>query len=188
LQSLLGGAVVTLSVGSMVATTGLLFLCCPRSETFGGSRLATGGNSRESNDCHQAVDEDEYFRTPFVPVWPLLGLFVNWYLIAQLSWGGVASMMSCLLLASVYYVVVARRHGADWGIHNSNNNRHHSYHQPSSENEDGEHDGTGPIEMARIRNHSHNALKSDGNSDGDARSDNDYENSSSNLRPIPPLT
>jgi len=184
IQSLLGGAVVTLSVGAMVATAGLIYVCCPRSETFGASRMPVDGGGSESNDCNRVVvDEDDYFRTPLVPFWPLLGIFVNWYLIAQLDWAGVASMMSCLLLATIFYVFVVRRFGADWGIHNSNDNHQHSYHQPSLvENEDYDR-----IEMTRIHNDPHDTLDSDSNGDDNEISETCTE-SPSISRPIPALT
>ena len=99
---------VVLSAGTMVAAAFLLYVCCPRSRTFGGRRHAPlavvgGGGAVSPNGGATTTAEDGYFRTPLVPFWPLLGIFTNWYLIAQLDFLGVASMMGCLLLATVYY-------------------------------------------------------------------------------------
>ena len=47
--------------------------------------------------------EEEYFRAPLVPFLPLLGIAVNWYLVAQLPWTDLAFLILFLSLAVAFY-------------------------------------------------------------------------------------
>lgn len=52
-----------------------------------------------------------YFRVPFVPYLPSIAILVNWFIVAQLSWGGGLSLF--------IYLGVAVTHYLWWGAYNS---------------------------------------------------------------------
>jgi basic amino acid/polyamine antiporter, APA family len=85
----------------MIVISMLIYLWCPRSNRFGGRHSATV-DTENSRDCDQ---DSEYFRTPFVPFWPCIAVAINWYLIAQLEWVGILSMLAVLALSCVYYLL-----------------------------------------------------------------------------------
>lgn len=86
----------------MISCTFAIWKCCPRCATFGGKRHHYHGD--------QIRRDDGYFRTPFVPFLPLTGVFINWYLIAQLDLIGVASLLAFLGGAILYYFFYAQFH------------------------------------------------------------------------------
>eukprot|EP00541_Cyclophora_tenuis_P018886 CAMPEP_0116549958 /NCGR_PEP_ID=MMETSP0397-20121206/5164_1 /TAXON_ID=216820 /ORGANISM="Cyclophora tenuis, Strain ECT3854" /LENGTH=226 /DNA_ID=CAMNT_0004074743 /DNA_START=378 /DNA_END=1058 /DNA_ORIENTATION=- len=66
---------------------------CPKSSVFGGS-------------IFQLASEDKtpYFEVPLVPWLPCIGIFINWCLIAQLSWQGLLMLVAYIGLTVVCYV------------------------------------------------------------------------------------
>ena len=70
---------------------------CPKSETFGGSVLQMDSN--ESGATTTA-----FFEVPLVPWIPCVGMFVNWCLIAQLSWGGLWMLVGYIAITVALYV------------------------------------------------------------------------------------
>lgn len=52
------------------------------------------------------------FETPLVPLVPLLGIAVNWYLIAQLEWSGLLFLFGYLGAVSALYYVFCLHHGS----------------------------------------------------------------------------
>ena len=75
-------------------------LMCPAATYF-------GGKTRRATTQHMTVGvvsvEEEYFRAPLVPYLPLLGIAVNWYLVAQLPWTDLAFLVIFLSLAVAFY-------------------------------------------------------------------------------------
>ena len=67
---------------------------CPKVLIFGGKSA--------SNDS-VPMSQENFFTTPFVPFLPCLGIFVNWYLIAQLELLGMLFFMLYIGLAIIYY-------------------------------------------------------------------------------------
>ena len=84
---------VVLSAGTMVARCLLLYVC-PRSRTFGGRRHAPlavvgGGGGVSPNGGATTTAEGKLLSHTSGAFWPFLGIFTNWYLIAQLDFLGV---------------------------------------------------------------------------------------------------
>jgi len=50
-------------------------------------------------------DVSDYFQTPFIPYWPHLGTFINWYLMMQMNIHGMAGLLLVLAVLSLYYFV-----------------------------------------------------------------------------------
>jgi APA family basic amino acid/polyamine antiporter len=108
LHSFVATLFASLSLASMVVVALCIFYCCPRSQAFGGRRAQLDATHLET------TASDGYFRTPLVPFWPCMGIFINWYLIAQLELVGIVSMLSILSIAcSYYFVIVIRCHRAN---------------------------------------------------------------------------
>jgi hypothetical protein len=95
----LGRMVSGIATLTMISCIFFLIRCCPRSKVFGASA--------HSQLCIKKSSDDGYFRTPFVPVLPCLGIFVNWYLISQLELAGVILHLSFLALSTLYYFIYA---------------------------------------------------------------------------------
>lgn len=128
------GPLIVIIAGSL-----MLFLpvaikvLCPRAMYFGGKR-------QQNPDASAEVG---YFRTPFIPFWPCLGIFANWYLIAQLEVKGIIAMLACFCVAGVYYFAYAMQNSA----HNTR-----AWSQGHVEEIDhSEGSASGPIEMTAIK-------------------------------------
>lgn len=77
---------------------GLVFVIyswCPRTAVFGGRR--------HHYHEEQLIREQGFFRTPAVPFLPCLGIFINWYLVAQMDAMSIGVLVLILGLSSVYY-------------------------------------------------------------------------------------
>lgn len=70
-----------------------------RKRSSSSSRLP----ERSCSDDSMASSQEELFHVPFMPFIPLFGIIVNYYLILQLSWGGMLSIVLYLLAATVMY-------------------------------------------------------------------------------------
>ncbi len=82
---------------------------------------ATGGfgENEDSNILHRSHDsnanfgdEDDYgsgettvFEVPICPLLPLVGVYLNWYLISQLEWSGMILLFFFLVIVSLLYCV-----------------------------------------------------------------------------------
>ena len=75
-------------------------LLCPADAYF-------GGKTQRTTTQHMTVGVmsvvEEYFRTPLLPFVPCLGIFVNWYLVVQLPWSGLAFLALFLLCTVLFY-------------------------------------------------------------------------------------
>ncbi|KAI2498658.1 Amino acid permease [Fragilaria crotonensis] len=77
------------------------YLCkaCPKSQRFGNNDTATNHGFIGS----EHVEHDSFFEAPCVPLIPLLGIFINWYLISQLEWTGLLLLVAYLGMTTVLY-------------------------------------------------------------------------------------
>lgn len=63
-----------------------------------------------SNYTHVDDDNQVPFEAPLVPLLPLLGNFLNWYLITQLDWSGIVLLLIFLgLISSLYAACIKGR-------------------------------------------------------------------------------
>ena len=76
-----------------------VFQFCPKNDVFGGNRRRKDTQTSEQG----------YFRTPFLPFWPCAGVFINWYLIAQLELIGTLGMLGFLVVVTVVYLAFGRK-------------------------------------------------------------------------------
>ena len=65
-----------------------------------------------ANYCpkNQSEEGGDYFETPFIPYLPLLGQFLNWYLIGQLEVQGLLLLLGYIGLAIVFYFFYGAKH------------------------------------------------------------------------------
>ena len=85
----------------------VLYRRCPRSQVFG-----------HESDCFQDdenIPHGPFFESPCVPLIPFFGMFVNWYLIAQLDWIGIVLLVAYLCATGILYVLCSdTEKGDDW--------------------------------------------------------------------------
>ena len=81
----------------------LAYKCTP-AQTF-------GGKTRKSHDGSEnmSMSSNAYFKTPLMPYIPCLGMFVNWYLIAQLELLGISLLLVFLVAVCIFYFSYGRR-------------------------------------------------------------------------------
>jgi len=109
---------------------------CPSNWSFGGSVLDWSWHQHPIPGQEQ-IDDSLYFRTPFVPYLPCLGMAINWYLIAQLDALGI--LLLCVyvgLTIAIYAFGCARHsvgHARSWG-----HRRHYEIVDGLMEEEEGE--------------------------------------------------
>ncbi|KAL9182609.1 hypothetical protein ACHAXT_013261 [Thalassiosira profunda] len=114
--SVFGKAVTCLFSAIALALCVRIWLACPAAELF-------GGKDRRTTTQHMTVGVKEVaaesFRTPLLPFVPCVGMFVNWYLVAQLTWAGLVAL-AVFLTAGVlsyfsfgYYFSVGNNGGWD---------------------------------------------------------------------------
>ena len=60
----------------------------------------------ENEDPHKA----EQYRVPYMPFPPLIGIYVNYFLVAQLEWWGIAMIFGYFGLAIIVYFVYGVKH------------------------------------------------------------------------------
>lgn len=97
----LGKLVAVVFFVVMIGCVVMLVRQCPKSTVFGGRRGHPKGGVRQ---------DDGYFRTPFVPYWPCFGIFINWYLLAQLHLIGIIGTLLFLGVTTMYYYLYAIHH------------------------------------------------------------------------------
>ena len=85
---------------------GLIFVCTPV-KFFGGKKHSVGSASMDES---RSMAGDAFFKTPGMPLVPCLGMFVNWYLIAQLELLGIGLLIGFLVAVSCLYFSYGSRH------------------------------------------------------------------------------
>jgi APA family basic amino acid/polyamine antiporter len=132
---------------AIVSTMGMLFFLyriawkCPASYAFGGAIL-----SRRSGDRHlnipgqESIADHLYFRTPWLPYLPCIGIFVNWYLIAQLEALGIFLLVVYVSMTVAVYGFGCAHHsvGHNWNWGRGNNPQYETVES----NESGEIEGS----------------------------------------------
>lgn len=104
-DNIFGKVFIIIAVLTMIACVATISVLCPKTNVFGKTACAyTKCPVKNGSDS-------DFFRTPFVPTWPCLGIFINWYLISQLEPIGVIFHLGFLALATLYYFL--------YGIHHS---------------------------------------------------------------------
>ncbi|KAL7476363.1 hypothetical protein ACHAW6_002232 [Cyclotella cf. meneghiniana] len=73
---------------------------CPQASSFGGS---TSSRVKSQGDRN-------YFTTPFVPMIPCLGIFVNYILLCRLSFFGIGLVVLYALLLALFYFLYGANH------------------------------------------------------------------------------
>lgn len=63
------------------------------------------------------------FETPMVPLLPLLGIAMNWYLVAQLEWSGLCTLFAYLGIVSGWYGFYCSKFTLPWGYENVHDDR-----------------------------------------------------------------
>jgi APA family basic amino acid/polyamine antiporter len=97
--SVLGIVVTSLSCVVTLLSCVLMKAFCPEASFFGGKTRTT---TQHMQVGVKPVEEEEY-RTPMLPFVPCLGIFMNWYLIAQLSLTGMVMLVVFLAAAIAFY-------------------------------------------------------------------------------------
>ena len=75
---------------------------CPKSHVF-GCGFSSVVEPIKTHDGSLA--EEYFFRTPFLPFLPCMGMFINWYLISQLQAEGVITLVGFFGVAGAIYLV-----------------------------------------------------------------------------------
>jgi amino acid transporter len=83
---------------------------CPRTGGFG---LSLRRHNSTSN-AEEPTVPDNVFEAPFMPILPLFGISMNWYLIAQLEFTGMLLLMLYLGIISLLYMF-CRSSRPSWG-------------------------------------------------------------------------
>ena len=104
-QTLLGRGLTLVSSLGLLWYLIRLYCDCPQSSTFGGrNRIFSAPDG---------VSETTYFKTPFIPFIPCMGIFVNWYLVAQLEIEGIGLLLGYLGVVIIFYFLYSRHHSED---------------------------------------------------------------------------
>ncbi len=98
-------------IASILATLALAIFIhfkSTKQEYFGAHLKDNGGSPPLSSS-------NETFETPMVPFIPLLGIAMNWYLIAQLEWTGLLMLFLYLGAVSLLYQTCCSKLTLPWG-------------------------------------------------------------------------
>jgi len=78
-----------------------------KSTVYGGRSRSAGSSNVLDNSAHfhskDTMEGDGYFKTPCVPLIPLMAVSINWYLIAQLEFFGLVLLAIYLGAAASFY-------------------------------------------------------------------------------------
>jgi amino acid transporter len=164
------------TMAALATVTSLFYMAqaCPLSTHFGGSILLHGQDSHLSDDSEDSNRSGHasntngsgstllsppasYFQTPCVPYLPAIGMFVNWYLIAQLEVRAMfllalylgVTVSAYLWLCAPYSVGHTTRGWSNTAAGRGSNSRYESVVLLESEEEQEHHeDGDGAIAMS----------------------------------------
>ena len=109
-EYIIGNLITVFSALRMITCLKQLYQC-PQATLFGGSIRA----SQYKGSVDMRVDS--YFKTPMLPFFPCMGIFVNCYLISQLELVGIALLLGYLSAAAIFYFCYGMQHsvGANGG-------------------------------------------------------------------------
>jgi len=91
---------------ALVGVVSMIVLRCKESNSFGSS--IPNDHDKLRNSCTTYIT---YFQVPCMPYLPLVGAFINWYLLAQLQ-------LSALLLLLLYFMIAVTGYFS-YGYHHS---------------------------------------------------------------------
>lgn len=106
---------ISIAVASICTIGSAVFLCrnCPTTTIFGESIFDWTQSSQ--NVAHSLPTTGEAsFQTPLVPIIPMMGMAINWYMIAQLDIAGLMSLTLYLTTAVGLYLVLGLKHAPSW--------------------------------------------------------------------------
>ena len=106
----------------------LIKVWCPQESQF-------GGNNSSYFFSRQGISDENYFRVPFIPFIPCIAIFMNYYLIAQLSLSGILILVSYISVTVLFYFL----YGAPNSVGNNGGwSQHHQSFQivGASENDE----------------------------------------------------
>lgn len=96
-------AIIGLCIYKLIQSLTLLIFFCHPVTSFGGKR-------HRMNTPSMCMKSNSYFKTPCMPFVPCLGIFVNWYLIAQLELLGILLLFLFIVSVCAYYFSYGRKH------------------------------------------------------------------------------
>ena len=98
----IGKAIAFISLWKLFACVAEIRYKCTPVEFFGGK------HRKGSKDM--AMTGNDYFKTPLMPYVPLFGMFINWYLIAQLELIGLCILLGFLGMITIFYFSYCQKH------------------------------------------------------------------------------
>jgi amino acid transporter len=105
-DSFFGKIVVVLSAFMVLRSVyDLRFTCTPAALFGGRNRKSFPGDLSRDLSAGSV-----YFKTPLLPYIPCLGMFVNWYLVAQLELFSIGLLLGFIGVVAIYYFAYASRH------------------------------------------------------------------------------
>ena len=95
-----------------------IHLVSKKQRYFGCHLVESQANDANMEQRIALSTESAVFETPMVPFLPLLGIAMNWYLIAQLEWSGLFTLFAYLGIVSVLYGMYCSKFTLPWGYEN----------------------------------------------------------------------
>jgi amino acid transporter len=119
-QVLPGTTILLLCIGTTLGLAISIHMNSTKQLYF-GSHLAAA----QANDLthHMHGTDSGVFETPMVPFLPLLGIAMNWYLIAQLELSGLCILFAYLAIVSAWYGLYCSKFTLPWGYENVRDDR-----------------------------------------------------------------
>lgn len=104
-EYLLGKLVALVCTYKFIQSMHRLVGKCTPAETFGGKTRKS-----KSGFGDMSMSSGDYFKTPFMPYVPCIGIFVNLYLVAQLELLGIGMLLLYLGVVTIFYFCYGIRH------------------------------------------------------------------------------
>jgi len=98
-----GRGIIAISCALTVTACGLIPLWCHEAKVFGGARASLFFKK-------EGVNDEDYFRVPWLPFTPCAGIFLNWLLVAQLEVLGLSLLVLYILITTAFYFLYAMKH------------------------------------------------------------------------------
>jgi len=115
-DTFIGRLVAVIATALAIVSCVQIYRKCPKSHVFGRGSSAVVDPRKE----HESHVDEYFFRTPFLPFLPCMGMFINWYLVAQLQVEGVVTLVGFFGVAAACYLAA---HGSS----NAFRNGRHTY-------------------------------------------------------------
>jgi amino acid transporter len=103
-DSVFGRCTIAFLIIVLIANVCYISWKCPPRAVFGG------GNDKAPGTGSTTASDVVFFQTPWVPYFPCLGAFVNWYLIAQLEASGLRMLLLYIILCVAVYYAYGAKH------------------------------------------------------------------------------